>query len=98
MAKGAEAFTFITDGIESALQQAKAAAGDKNVVVGGGANIVRQFLKAGLIDEIQIHLVSVLLGRGIRLFDHLGTEQIQLESTGMIDSPGVTHLRFRVIK
>jgi len=97
-AKGAEVFIFVTDGIESALEQAKAAAGDKDVVVGGGANTAQQYLKAGLIDKIQIHLVSVLLGDGIRLFNQLGTYPIELESTGVIEGTGVTHLRFRVIK
>lgn len=97
-AKGAEAFIFVIDGIESALEQAKAAAGDNDVVVGGGANIAQQYLKAGLVDEIQIHLVSILLSEGIRLFDPVGAEQIELESTRVIDSTGVTHLRFRVIK
>lgn len=98
VAKGATLFIFVTDGIESALKQAKASAGDKDIAVGGGANTAQQFLKAGLIDEIQIHLVPVLLGAGIRLFDHLGTDQIELESTRVIESPGVTHLKFRVVK
>lgn len=97
VAKGAEAFIFVTGGIESALQQAKAAAGDKNVVIGGGANIAQQFLKSGFVDEVQIHLVPVLLGEGIRLFDHIGTRQVQLEGVGVIEAPGVTHLRFRII-
>ncbi|MCC6457303.1 MAG: dihydrofolate reductase [Caldilineaceae bacterium] len=96
--EGGTTFSFVTDGIESALQQAQAAAGDKDVSVAGGANIIQQYLKAGLLDEIQIHLVPVLLGGGIRLFDHLGTEHIELESTRVIDSVGVTHLRFRVKK
>jgi len=64
--------------------------------VAGGANIAQQYLKAGLLDEMQIHLVPVLLGDGVRLFDHLGTEQIELESTRVIESAGVTHLRFSV--
>lgn len=98
MAKGAEAFTFVTSGIESALKQAQAVAGDKKVVRGGGANIAQQYLKAGLIDEIQIHLVSVLLGVGIRLFEQISTEQIDLESTRVIEFSGVTHLRFRIVK
>jgi dihydrofolate reductase len=98
VARGAAAFIFVTDGIESALAQAKAASGNKNVVVGGGANIAQQYLKAALLDEIQIHLVPVLLGRGVRLFDHLGTEPIELEQTRVVEAPGVTHLRFRVIK
>ena len=96
-AKGATTFTFVTNGIESALTQAKAAAGDKHVGV-MGANTAQQCIKAGLLDEIHIHLVPVLLGEGIRLFDHLGTEHIELESTRVIESPGVTHLRFRVVK
>ena len=96
--KGATPFTFVTDGIESAITQAKAAAGDKNVYVLGGANTAQQCVKAGLLDEILIHLVPVLLGEGIRLFDHIGTEHIKLESTKVVESPGVTHLRFRVVK
>ena len=96
--EGRTTFTFVTDGIESALDQARAAAGDKDVSVAGGANIIQQYLSAGLLDEIQIHLVPVLLGEGIRLFDQLGAEQIELERTRVIESPGVTHLRFRVVK
>jgi dihydrofolate reductase len=96
-AKGAEAFIFATDGIESALQQAKAAGGDRDVVIGGGANTAQQYLKAGLVDEIQIHLVSKLLGEGIRLFDRIGAELIELKNTRVIESSGVIHLRFRVV-
>jgi dihydrofolate reductase len=92
--EGGTTFTFVTDGIESALKRAKAAAGDKDVSVAGGANIVQQFLKAQLLDELQIHLVSVLLGGGRRLFEHAG--KMELEPTRVIASPGVTHLRFRV--
>jgi dihydrofolate reductase len=61
-------------------------------VVGGGANVAQQYLKAALLDEIQIHLVPVLLGRGVRLFDHLGTEPIELERTRVVEAPGVAHL------
>jgi dihydrofolate reductase len=96
--EGGTTFTFVTDGIESALKQAQAAAGGKDVSVAGGANIIQQFLKDGLLDEIQIHLVSVLLGKGRRLFDPVTAEHIELERTRVIDSPGVTHLRFRVVK
>lgn len=95
---GGTTFTFVTDGIESALEQARAATGDQDVSVAGGANIAQQYLKAGLLDEIQIHLAPVLLGEGRRLFEHLETEQIELETTRVIESPGVTHLRFRVVK
>ena len=91
-------YIFVTDGIESALAQARAAAGDKDVAVGGGANVAQQYLKAGRLDELQIHLVPVLLGGGVRLFDHLGTEQVELDRTRLIESPAVTHLRYRVVK
>lgn len=90
--------TFVTDGIESALEQARSAAGEKDVYVFGGANTAQQYLEAELIDEIHIALIPVLLGDGIRLFDHLSSEQIALEKTGVIDAPRVTHLKFRVAK
>lgn len=96
--EGGTSFTFVTDGSESALGQAKAAAGDTDVSIAGGANIIQQYMTAGLLDEIQIHLAPVLLGGGRRLFENTGTEQIELEATRVIDSPGVTHLRFRVVK
>lgn len=96
--EGGTTFTFVTDGIESALEQARAAAGDKDVSVAGGANVIQQYLEAGLLDQLQIHLAPLLLGGGIRLFDDVGTEQIELEATRVIDSPGVTHLRYRVLK
>jgi dihydrofolate reductase len=96
--QGPMSFTFVTDGIESALTQAKAAAGNKDVCVAGGANIAQQYLRAGLIDEIQLHLVPVLLGEGLRLFDHLGTQPIALERTRVVEGSGVTHLRFRVVR
>ena len=94
--EGGTTFTFVNDGIESALEQARAAAGDKNVSVGGGANTIQQFLRAGFLDELQIHITPVLLGGGIRLFDDLGSEHIELEQTRVIESPAVTHLRYRV--
>src|SRR5687767_5625647 len=77
--QGGTTFTFVTDGIESALEQAQAAAGDKDVKVGGGASVAQQYLAAGLLDELQIHLVPVLLGDGVRLFEsHLGLERRKL--------------------
>jgi dihydrofolate reductase len=91
-------YTFVTDGIESALEQAKAAAGDKNVAVMGGPDIGRQFIEAGLVDEIGVHLVPVLFGSGTRIFEHLGGEHIQLETTSVIETPAAIHLRFRVVK
>jgi dihydrofolate reductase len=90
-------FTFVTDGIESAVEQAKALAGEKDVAV-GAASIVQQCIRAGLLDEIHIDLVPVLLGGGVRLFDHLGTGSIDLESTEVVEGTGVTHLTFRVVK
>lgn len=92
---GGTTFTFVADGIESAIEQARAAAGDKDVSVAGGANVIQQLLRAGLLDEIQIHLIPVLLGDGTRLFEHTGTQPIELEIDRVIDSTGVTHLRFR---
>jgi dihydrofolate reductase len=96
--QGGTTFTFVTDGIESAVEQAKAAAGDKDVQIAGGANVVQQCVKAGLLDELQIHLAPVLLGDGIRLFERIGPEDVELEGTRVIDSPRVTHLGFRVVK
>jgi dihydrofolate reductase len=95
--EGGTTFTFVSDGIESALEQAKAAAADKDVSVAGGANTIQQYLRAGLLDEMQIHVAPLLLGGGIRLFEHLGPDQVGLESTRVIASPHVTHLRFRVV-
>jgi len=98
--QGGTSFTFVTDGIEAAVEQARAAAGDKDVLLAGGAAVVQQSLEAGLLDELQIHLVPVLLGGGVRLFAEggRGTDQIGLERTRVIDSPAVTHLRYRVVK
>ena len=88
-------FSFVTDGIESALQRARAAAGDRNVRL-MGADITQQFLRAGLVDEIQINLVPVLLGEGTRLFDNLGLNRIELEVTRVIETPEATHLKFQI--
>jgi dihydrofolate reductase len=96
--EGGTTFTFVTDGIESALEQAKAAAGDKNVNIAGGADTVQQFIRAGLLDELEIHLAPLLFGEGIRLFDKMGPEHIELENMRVVTSPKVTHLRFRVAK
>ena len=90
-------YTFV-DGIERALEQAKAAAGDQDVAVMGGADIGQQYIRAGLVDEISIHLVPVLFGSGTRMFEHLGSEHIQLETAGVIETPAATHLRFRIVK
>jgi dihydrofolate reductase len=90
-------FTFVTDGIESAIHQAKAIAGDKNVDV-STASTLQQALKAGLVDEIAIDLVPVVLGKGVRLFESYGDEPPQLEQIGVIEGQGVTHLSYRVVK
>jgi dihydrofolate reductase len=95
---GGTTFTFVTGGIDVALEQARAAAGDKDVAIAGGASVVQQALEAGLLDELQIHVTPVLLGGGVRLFGELGTEGIKLESTRVIESPTVTHVRYRVVK
>ncbi len=96
--EGGTSYTFVTDGIEAALEQARAAAEDKDVSVAGGASVAQQYLKAGLLDELQVHVAPMLLGDGVRLFDQLGTEPAQLEVTRAIESPAVTHLRYRVVK
>ena len=96
--QGGTSFTFVTDGIEAALEQARAAAGDKDVSLAGGARVVQQYLKAGLVDELQIHLAPMLLGHGVRLFHGLGSDPIELEAVRVIASPSVTHLRFRVVR
>jgi dihydrofolate reductase len=83
--EGGTTFTFVTDGIESALEHARAAAGGMDVALGGGAIVAQQYLKAGLIDEMQIHLVPVLLGDGARLFDNLSRSPIAPSRPGTID-------------
>jgi dihydrofolate reductase len=96
--KGGTTYTFVADGIEAALELARAAAGDKNVGIWGGANIIREYLRAGLLDEMQIHLIPVPLGDGIRLFEDLGPERIELRRTSSIETPSATHFRFEVVK
>ena len=90
-------FTFVTDGIESALQRARQAAGEKDVFIGGGADIINQYLAAGLVDELELHLVPILLGGGQRLFAGVSPD-LQLEERRAIEAPGVTHLKYRVGK
>src|SRR5436305_13507641 len=94
---GGLTFTFIADGIERAIEQARNAAGDKKVSL-LGASIDQQCLKAGLVDELVIHLAPILLGEGIRLFDHIGTKSIELERMEVISTSGITSFRFRIIK
>jgi dihydrofolate reductase len=94
--QGGTSFAFVTDGIESALDQARAAAGGKDVYVAGGASVAQQYLKAGLLDKLQIHVSPVLLGAGVSLFDRLGIDPLRLEATRVIASPTVTHMRFEI--
>jgi dihydrofolate reductase len=91
-------FTFVTDGIDSALAQARAVAGDKDVGIGGGANVIQQYLAARLVDELRLHLAPVLLGAGKQLFDHLGNQTIELRPTRVIESPYATHLFYTVCR
>jgi dihydrofolate reductase len=96
--EGGTTFFFVTEGIEAAYEQAREAAGGKDVHLAGGANVAQQYLKAGLIDEMSIHLVPVLLGDGERLFDNLAGDTVELECTSAVEAPGVTHITYRVVK
>lgn len=96
--QGGTSFTFVTDGIESALEQARAAAGEQDVSLAGGAKAAQQYLRAGLLDELCVHLVPVLLGAGERLFDNLGDAPPALELVRAVEAPGVAHLTYRVLR
>lgn len=96
--EGGTIFFFVTEGIESALQRAREAAGDRDVLLGGGANAAQQYLAAALIDEMELHVVPVILGGGARLLDGLGGAPARLEPLRTIEGPGVTHLKYRVLK
>jgi dihydrofolate reductase len=93
--EGGTTFFFVTDGIEAAIEQARAAAGEGNVAIGGGANAIQQALAAGLVDELQVHVAPVLLGGGTRLFGE-GADPIRLEATRVLASPRATHVKFNV--
>jgi dihydrofolate reductase len=94
--QGGTIFHFVTDGIESALEQAREAAGGKDVSLGGGADVAQQYLAAGLIDELEISIVPLFLGGGARLFANLGAARPELEQVGATEAPGVAHLRYRL--
>jgi dihydrofolate reductase len=96
--QGGTTFYFVTDGIESALDQARQAAGGKDILIGGGASTINQYLAAGLVDEVGISIAPRLFGAGARLFDNLGDSLPSLEQTRVIDAPGVVHLRYRVAR
>jgi dihydrofolate reductase len=91
-------YTFVTDGIESALKQAQEAAGEQDVVIVGGAKLGREYIAAGLVDEIQIHLIPVLFGSGTRMFEHMDVDHLWLEPSEVVDRPLATHIRYRIVK
>jgi dihydrofolate reductase len=95
--EGGTTFIFVNDGIESALEQARAVAGDKDVAIGGGANTIQQYFSAGLVDDFQIHIAPMLLGDGVRLFDQAPPE-VALETARVVESPRVAHLKYRVLR
>jgi dihydrofolate reductase len=95
---GGTTFTFVTDGLGSAIDDARAAAAEQDVLVAGGADTIDQALDAGLVDELRLHVAPVLLGGGARLFDRVGGEHRRFEITQVIPSPLVTHLRYRIVK
>lgn len=95
--KGGTTFYFVTDGIDSALSQARAAAGDKDVRIGGGADTIQQYLAAGLVDELTLHIAPVMLGAGLRLFDKLGPGQLAVEQLQVSSSPLATHISYKVL-
>jgi dihydrofolate reductase len=95
--EGGTTFHFVTDGFESALGQARAAAGDKDVSVGGGAKVIQQYLAAGLLDELLISLVPIFLGGDERLFDNLGEPKPGLRQVQAVEAPGVTHIRYAAV-
>ena len=94
--EGGTTFTFVTDGIESALDQARMAAGDKGIQIAGGANVVQQYLNAGFVDELNCHIAPVLLGDGVRLFEDLREGPIDVAIDRVVTSDVVTHVRYRV--
>ena len=90
-------FHFVTDGIEAALEQARDAAGGKDVSIAGGANVAQQYLAARLIDEMEIAIVPILLGGGTRLFENLGDAELALRQVRAVDAPGVAHVKYDVV-
>ncbi len=96
--QGGTVFRFVTEGVESALEQARDAAGDLDVTVAGGASVIQQVLRAGLLDELQLHVAPLLLGDGVRLFDGLGPDDARLEPTSVLHAPAATHLTYRVVR
>jgi dihydrofolate reductase len=96
--QGGTTYTFVTDGLEAALARARVAAGDRNVVVLGGAEIIRQCIRGGLLDELRLHVVHTVLGGGTALFAGLDPTGVALERVGLIDAEGATHVTFRLAR
>ena len=96
--EGGTTFTFVTDGPETAFEQARAAAGEKDVQVSGGAAVVQQALRARVVDELNIHVAPILLGGGVSLFGELGADAPPLTLTNVVESPFVTHLGYEVVR
>jgi dihydrofolate reductase len=96
--QGGTTFHFVTDGIDSALEEARKAAGGKDVLLSGGGNVAQQYLAAGLLDELELHVVPVLLGDGARLFADRSNAEVKLEQLRAVEAPGVTHVKYRVVR
>jgi dihydrofolate reductase len=94
--KGGTTFHFVTDGIEAALKQARAAAEDKDVFVAGGGRAIQQYIAAGLVDELEVHIATKVLGGGVLLFENLGANPPKFEVVRALSSPGVAHVKYRV--
>lgn len=96
--EGGTTFHFVTEGVEAAVAQAQQAAGEADVLLAGGASVIQQALRAGLVDEFQLHVAPVLLGGGTPLFAGLGPGDVQVETVRVVESPSVTHLKYRVVR
>lgn len=96
--EGGTTFHFVTDGVGEAVAEARAAAEDTRVLIAGGASVIQQALRAGLVDEFQVHVAPILLGGGTRLFEGLAPTDVQVETVRAIASPKVTHLTYRIVK
>jgi dihydrofolate reductase len=94
---GGTSYTFVTDGIEAAIKQAKGAAGEKDVLVAGGIQVARAALAAGVVDQLQLHVAPVILGHGVRLFDEIGGS-VKLRNIGTVAGGGAVHLTYEVIR
>ncbi len=95
--EGMTPFTFITEGMEQAVKEAKQATGDKDVAV-GTASVAQQCLELGLLDGLDLHIAPVLLGKGVRLFDHIGEDAVALKTTEVIEGTGVIHVKYDVVR